>query len=305
MEDRHGSFAILVRCQAMSSSKDGGASDTEGAQQDGAQWDEVKRARNRVNSRRTREREKEQLDRLESERARLWLSNDALRYQNSHLNEAIKRVREHQAQQMQRSEVESTRPTVPHNISTAALLAQLRNKNTLSSERTSMSHMNTGVPQMDHAQVAVLASVGSLGQASLPLGQLGMSQLRGLNSLAADHQILPPAFFNLPAVAGATSTTPTPSAHQQQHWATSVQSANEGTHIPLLSGIRAGLGGLQLDPTLLQLQQDLARIGALGRAFAPSPSPIDAEEESKLTSSLTLRDEIPAKKRRRKKKHDA
>jgi hypothetical protein len=57
-------------------------------------WDDVKRARNRINSQRTRERERTQIHSLEAERTRLWLSNDALKYQNSHFREAIRQIHE-------------------------------------------------------------------------------------------------------------------------------------------------------------------------------------------------------------------
>lgn len=57
-----------------------------------APWDEVKRQRNRINSQRTRVRERLHIETLESDRGRLWLSNDALRFQNAHLREAIRAV---------------------------------------------------------------------------------------------------------------------------------------------------------------------------------------------------------------------
>jgi hypothetical protein len=55
-------------------------------------WNEVKKARNRINSQRTRERERSQIDTLEAERARLLISNDAIRYQNNHFRNAIQQV---------------------------------------------------------------------------------------------------------------------------------------------------------------------------------------------------------------------
>jgi hypothetical protein len=58
------------------------------------QWDELKRARNRINSQKTREHERVQIDTLEAEKARLWLSNDAIKYQNSHMREAVAQIRE-------------------------------------------------------------------------------------------------------------------------------------------------------------------------------------------------------------------
>ena len=63
-----------------------------------SRWDELKRARNRINSQRTRERERQQIETLEAEKSRLWLSNDAIKYQNQHLREAIFKIREIQAQ---------------------------------------------------------------------------------------------------------------------------------------------------------------------------------------------------------------
>ena len=56
------------------------------------EWEEVKKARNRINSQRIRERERAQIANLEAERARLWLSNDAIRFQNSHFREIIAQI---------------------------------------------------------------------------------------------------------------------------------------------------------------------------------------------------------------------
>lgn len=56
------------------------------------EWEEVKKARNRINSQRIRERERAQIANLEAERARLWLSNDAIRFQNRHFREIITKV---------------------------------------------------------------------------------------------------------------------------------------------------------------------------------------------------------------------
>ena len=58
------------------------------------EWEEVKKARNRINSQRIRERERAQIANLEAERARLWLSNDAIRFQNQHFREVISKVLE-------------------------------------------------------------------------------------------------------------------------------------------------------------------------------------------------------------------
>jgi hypothetical protein len=56
------------------------------------QWEDVKKARNRINSQRTREREKIQLESLEVEKTRLAISNDALIYQNRHFRESIRQI---------------------------------------------------------------------------------------------------------------------------------------------------------------------------------------------------------------------
>jgi len=58
------------------------------------EWEEVKKARNRINSQRIRERERAQIANLEAERARLWLSNDAIRFQNQHFREIIAKIKE-------------------------------------------------------------------------------------------------------------------------------------------------------------------------------------------------------------------
>ena len=56
------------------------------------EWEEVKKARNRINSQRTRERERDQIKALESDRSRLWLSNDALQFQNQHYRDIIAQI---------------------------------------------------------------------------------------------------------------------------------------------------------------------------------------------------------------------
>lgn len=58
------------------------------------EWEEVKKARNRINSQRIRERERAQIANLEAERARLWLSNDAIRFQNRHFREIMAKILE-------------------------------------------------------------------------------------------------------------------------------------------------------------------------------------------------------------------
>mmetsp|Transcript_48 Transcript_48/g.98 ORF Transcript_48/g.98 Transcript_48/m.98 type:complete len:368 (-) Transcript_48:422-1525(-) len=65
------------------------------------EWEEVKKARNRINSQRIRERERAQIANLEAERARLWLSNDAIRFQNRHFREVIAKIVE--VREMKRS----------------------------------------------------------------------------------------------------------------------------------------------------------------------------------------------------------
>jgi hypothetical protein len=67
---------------------------TKGNNDKPVKWEDVKRARNRINSQRTRERERAHIESLEAERNRLWISNDALKYQNSHFREAIRLIHE-------------------------------------------------------------------------------------------------------------------------------------------------------------------------------------------------------------------
>ncbi len=67
------------------------------------EWEEVKKARNRINSQRIRERERAQIANLEAERARLWLSNDAIRFQNQHFRQVIAKILE--IQEMKRNRV--------------------------------------------------------------------------------------------------------------------------------------------------------------------------------------------------------
>ena len=56
------------------------------------EWEEVKKVRNRINSQRTRERERSQIKSFEAERACLWLSNDAIKFQNRHFRETIAQI---------------------------------------------------------------------------------------------------------------------------------------------------------------------------------------------------------------------
>lgn len=80
------------------SKEDSASKETTASSKDtGGQWDEIKKARNRINSQRTRERERLQIEALESEKARLWLSNDAIKYQNKIFREAIMHLRELQS----------------------------------------------------------------------------------------------------------------------------------------------------------------------------------------------------------------
>lgn len=58
------------------------------------EWEEVKKARWRNYSQRIRERERAQIANLEAERARLWLSNDAIRFQNQHFRQEIAKILE-------------------------------------------------------------------------------------------------------------------------------------------------------------------------------------------------------------------
>eukprot|EP00980_Cylindrotheca_fusiformis_P026894 scaffold17901_cov157-Cylindrotheca_fusiformis.AAC.1 len=57
-------------------------------------WTEVKKDRNRLNAKRSRNRQQQQISTLEAENMRLAVSNDALRFQNTHLKDAILRINE-------------------------------------------------------------------------------------------------------------------------------------------------------------------------------------------------------------------
>jgi hypothetical protein len=96
------------------------------------QWEDVKKARNRINSQRTREREKFQLDSLEAEKTRLTLSNDALIFQNNHFRESIRQITEVQKRRRARDDRSgneakspqnslSSRPTIPVDLDLGAV----------------------------------------------------------------------------------------------------------------------------------------------------------------------------------------
>lgn len=60
---------------------------------DTIQWTEVKRYRNRLSSKKTRDKERSLIKSLEREKERLHLSNTSLAYHNLHLREAIKAIK--------------------------------------------------------------------------------------------------------------------------------------------------------------------------------------------------------------------
>mmetsp|Transcript_41554 Transcript_41554/g.45102 ORF Transcript_41554/g.45102 Transcript_41554/m.45102 type:complete len:175 (-) Transcript_41554:85-609(-) len=59
---------------------------------DSNRWEEAKKTRNRLNSQRTRNNEQAYIKSLEAERCSLWLSNDALKFQNQHYRDMIARI---------------------------------------------------------------------------------------------------------------------------------------------------------------------------------------------------------------------
>jgi hypothetical protein len=85
------------------------SADDDNANEANRQWEDVKKARNRINSQRTREREKLQMESMELEKTRLFLSNDALRFQNIYFRDAIQQI----------AEVQRTRRTRPTEGSSA------------------------------------------------------------------------------------------------------------------------------------------------------------------------------------------
>ena len=104
--------------QLMSSPKkiEGSSNDTTSLQ-----WEELQRARNRLNSKRTRERERTQIDHLESEKARLWVSNDAIKFQNAQYREAIARIREVKSSKLTKSDGTSAkRPGTRQDVQSVA-----------------------------------------------------------------------------------------------------------------------------------------------------------------------------------------
>ena len=139
-----------------------------------AQWSEIKRYRNRINSQRTRERERFQLETLESEKSRLFLSNDALRYQNGHLREAIKKIREQlilQVTSMTPSTSDQTAPG-PHLSLSSSLLQPLVAE-------------SVGVPQqIPPSEQASAVSRSLLSSLLQPLANDPVGASSGLNQIA-------------------------------------------------------------------------------------------------------------------------
>jgi len=86
--------AIAATASASASASATAATSTGNNDKQGAEWEEVKKARNRINSQRTRERERSSIKSLEAERSRLWLSNDAIKFQNQHYRDTIARILE-------------------------------------------------------------------------------------------------------------------------------------------------------------------------------------------------------------------
>lgn len=80
---------------------------------DPTEWDEVKKVRNRINSQRTRERERNQIKSLEAERSRLILSNDAIKFQNQRMREVIAQITEIRELKRIRMAANGGQPNVP------------------------------------------------------------------------------------------------------------------------------------------------------------------------------------------------
>jgi hypothetical protein len=75
----------------MNRDDDKGASATDAAE---LHWSEVKKDRNRLNAKNSRDRQQHQSNALEARNTRLAVSNDALRFHNRHLREAIQQIKE-------------------------------------------------------------------------------------------------------------------------------------------------------------------------------------------------------------------
>jgi hypothetical protein len=68
-------------------------------------WDDLQRARNRLNSKRTRDRERSQIESLEAQKERIWVSNDAIKYQNAQMREAIRAIHQERKSPMSRQNI--------------------------------------------------------------------------------------------------------------------------------------------------------------------------------------------------------
>jgi len=160
------------------------------------EWEEVKKARNRINSQRIRERERAQITNLEAERARLWLSNDAIKFQNRHFRECIAKILE--VNEMKRSRamasggigIGSTGMSSSAPGPSAALAASLGAANTLGSAASMQ------MPMAMRHNADIMSSLGggldtaSLLQNSRLTAAVAPNNLSGLSDsdLLARHQ---------------------------------------------------------------------------------------------------------------------
>jgi hypothetical protein len=80
-----------IQLANMNQNEEKGASATDAAE---LHWSEVKKDRNRLNAKNSRDRQQHQSSALEAQNTRLAVSNDALRFHNRHLREAIQQIKE-------------------------------------------------------------------------------------------------------------------------------------------------------------------------------------------------------------------
>lgn len=117
-------------------------------------WEDVKKARNRINSQRTRERERVQIESLESEKTRLSLSNDALRFQNRHFRDAIQQISRVRCIRRESGAIGRT----PHTAVSSTLQSTVRQEYPESavSNRLGLLPASDGRPQIDPRDVLPL-----------------------------------------------------------------------------------------------------------------------------------------------------
>jgi hypothetical protein len=151
-----------IQLASMNQNDDKGASVSDAAE---LHWSEVKKDRNRINAKNSRDRQQHQSNTLEAQNTRLTVSNDALRFHNRHLREAIQQIKEH----ISSNQVVGQSISIPNQLSqnqhAVKMMASEATKGevatSLQSSNMQVSHGNQGPIRWMQAPPMQLAAVPS------------------------------------------------------------------------------------------------------------------------------------------------